>query len=63
MLTDIVFWCLLLPFMTGENFKLTLVSHLRFEMLHYTRYVMLVIFVWMTTMLLFPNIFVLILQH
>ncbi|KAK4367247.1 hypothetical protein RND71_015127 [Anisodus tanguticus] len=24
MLTDIVFWCLLLPFMTGENFKLTL---------------------------------------
>lgn len=23
-LTDIVFWCLLLPFMTGENFKLTL---------------------------------------
>lgn len=23
MLTDIVFWCLLLPFMTGENFKLT----------------------------------------
>ena len=28
MLTDIVFWCLLLPFMTDENFKLTLVSHL-----------------------------------
>ncbi|CAN4113604.1 unnamed protein product [Withania somnifera] len=24
MLTDIVFWCLLLPFMMGENFKLTL---------------------------------------
>ncbi|KAI3449349.1 hypothetical protein Pfo_006014 [Paulownia fortunei] len=24
MLTDIVFWCLLLPFMTGENFQLTL---------------------------------------
>ncbi|KAM3376669.1 hypothetical protein P3S68_015384 [Capsicum galapagoense] len=24
MLTDIVFWCLLLPFMTGENFRLTL---------------------------------------
>ncbi|MCD9638536.1 hypothetical protein HAX54_022543 [Datura stramonium] len=24
MLTDIVFWCILLPFMTGENFKLTL---------------------------------------
>ncbi|XP_057790396.1 uncharacterized protein LOC131007259 [Salvia miltiorrhiza] len=24
MLTDIVFWCLLLPFMSGENFKLTL---------------------------------------
>ncbi|KAM7495767.1 hypothetical protein LguiA_020181 [Lonicera macranthoides] len=24
MLTDIVFWCLLLPFMTGDNFRLTL---------------------------------------
>ncbi|GER55140.1 integral membrane Yip1 family protein [Striga asiatica] len=24
MLTDIVFWCVLLPFMTGENFQLTL---------------------------------------
>lgn len=24
MLTDVVFWCLLLPFMTGENFQLTL---------------------------------------
>lgn len=24
MLTDIVFWCLLLPFMTGDHFKLTL---------------------------------------
>lgn len=24
MLTDIVFWCLLLPFMSGENFQLTL---------------------------------------
>ncbi|KAL7112419.1 hypothetical protein ACP275_04G002800 [Erythranthe tilingii] len=24
MLTDLVFWCLLLPFMTGDNFKLTL---------------------------------------
>lgn len=27
MLTDIVFWGLLLPFMTGENFQLTLVSY------------------------------------
>ncbi|KAD3068726.1 hypothetical protein E3N88_36606 [Mikania micrantha] len=25
-LTDIVFWCLLLPFQTGDDFKLTLVS-------------------------------------
>ncbi|KAL3648149.1 hypothetical protein CASFOL_009117 [Castilleja foliolosa] len=24
-LTDVVFWCLLLPFMTGENFQLTLI--------------------------------------
>ncbi|GFQ02519.1 1 4-alpha-glucan-branching enzyme 3 chloroplastic/amyloplastic [Phtheirospermum japonicum] len=26
MLTDIVFWCLLLPFMTGENFQLPLLA-------------------------------------
>lgn len=34
MLTDIVFWCLLLPFMLGESFQLTLVSISAFPQMH-----------------------------